>query len=376
MESGDIYNSLLHKERLIYLEALYKTLKTLDITTKETFILLNQIINVFLHLGKLNLSLEILTMANKMCHRINSIDDESLSRFHTLSGQIYTRKGDHKKSLEHSKLACSLAEKSKSASPKKLAGLYSNLGHVCNTFGDVNNALKSFKNAQKHLASEGDCSNLSYIYKGIAETYKISGDYEKALKYFKEALKLRKRFLKLDTPLIAQSYNDLAFIYVQMNQRKKALALYIKAMRGNEAILGDEHIQTASSYNNLGELYRFIKQYKKAYPLIKKAITIRELQQEANPIDLAISYNTMGVYYSDINKYDEAINYLTKAFNILNSTLGPHHEKTIMTKENIEYVYSDKANYSNRNTNHIKIGKNSPCSCGSGKKYKRCCGES
>jgi len=374
--SGDIYSSLFHQHRLIYLEALYNTLKTLDITTKETFILLNQIIQVFFHLGQYNLSIEILTMASKICESINNIDDESLSRFHTLSGQIYTRKGDHKKSLEHSKLACSLAEKSKSASPKTLAGLYSNLGHVCNTFGDVNNALKSFTNAKKHLVSEGDCSNLSYIYKGIAETYKISGDHEKALKYFKEALKLRKRFLKVDNPLIAQSYNDLAFIYVQMNQRKKALPLYIKAMRGNEEILGDEHVQTASSYNNLGELYRCIKQYKKAYPLIKKAITIRELQQEASPIDLAISYNTMGVYYSDINKYDEAINYLTKAFNILNSTLGPHHEKTIMTQENIEYVYSLTFNNSTSTSNHLKMGRNSPCSCGSGKKYKKCCGES
>ncbi|MFT4804469.1 MAG: tetratricopeptide (TPR) repeat protein [Psychroserpens sp.] len=375
-ESGDIYRSLLHKNRLIYIEALYKTLKALDIATKEVFILLNQIVNVFFHLGKLNLSLEILTMASKIRQSINSLDDESLSRFHNLSGQLYMVKGDHKKSLEHSELACSLVEKNKSTSPRILAGMYSNLGHVYNAIGDTYKSLKSFRKAQKHITTEDDSSGLSYIYKGIAEAYKISGDYDKALNNFKEALNIRKRFLKIDNPLIAQSYNDLAFIYVEMEQRKKALPLYIKAMKGYEATLGDEHTHTASVYNNLGELYRYIKQYNKAYPLIKKAIDIRELQQEANPIDVASSYNTMGVYYTDINKYDEAINYLTKAHNILNLILGPHHEKTTVSKDNIEYLYSLIANNSIKTTNYIKIGKNSPCSCGSGKKYKRCCGES
>ena len=374
-ESGDIYSSLLHKHRLIYLEALYKTLKTLDITTKETFVLLNQIVNVFFHLGKLNLSLEILTMASKICQSINSIDDESLSRFHTLSGQVYLGKGDYKKSVKHSELACSLAEKCKRVSPRTLAGMYSNLGHVYNAIGDINNSLKSFRKAQKHITTEDDSPNSSYIYKGIAEAYKISGDYKKALNNFKEALNIRKKSLKINNPLIAQSYNDLAYIYVAMDQRRKALPLYIKAMMGYEATLGDEHTHTASVYNNLGELYRYVKQYNKAYPLIKKAIDIRELQ-EASPIDLATSYNTMGVYYIDINKYDEAINYLNKALNILNSILGPHHEKTIATKDNIEYLYSLMANNSNRATNNIKIGRSSPCSCGSGKKYKRCCGES
>tara|TARA_R110001592_G_scaffold6031_4_gene32713 strand:+ start:1690 stop:4302 length:2613 start_codon:yes stop_codon:yes gene_type:complete len=374
--TGNIHNSLLHKNRLIYLEALYKTLKTLDIKTNNIFILLNQIVNVFYYLGKLNISFEILTMASNICQSINSIDDESLSQFHTIFGELYRKKGDHKNSLEHSELACSFAEKSKSTSPRSLAATYSNLGHIYNSIRDTNKALKSFNNALKHLTSEDGSPDSSYIYKGIAEAYKISGDNEKALNNFKEALNLRKKLLKIDNPLIAQSYNDLAFIYVEMNQKKKALPLYIKAMRGYEATLGDEHTDTASVYNNLGDLYRYTEQYKNAYPLIKKAMEIRELQQEASPIDVAISYNTMGLFYTDVNKYEQAIKYLTKALNILNSTLGLHHEHTMLVKNNIEDLYSLMANKSNRTTNHIKVGRNSLCSCGSGKKYKRCCGES
>ncbi|PKI03795.1 hypothetical protein CXF78_10940 [Shewanella sp. 11B5] len=315
-------------------------------------------------------------MASKICQSINNIEPEYLCQFHTLSGELYRKKGDYKNSLEHSELACSLAEKCNSMPPRSLAAVYSNLGHVYNTIRDTNKSLMSFNNAKKHLMLDGDSSDSSYIYKGIAEAYKISGDYKKALKNFEEALSLRKKLLKIDNPLIAQSYNDLAFIYVEMNQRKKALPFYIKAMRGYEATLGDEHTDTASVYNNLGELYRYTNQYDKAYPLIKKAMGIRELQQEANPIDVATSYNTMGAYYTNVNKYDEAINYLTKALNILNSILGQHHEHTMLIKDNIEYLYSLMANESNRTTNHIKIGRNSSCSCGSGKKYKRCCGES
>ncbi|MEZ9492162.1 hypothetical protein BCT62_07620 [Vibrio splendidus] len=375
-ESDDVYNGLLYKSRLIHLEALYRTLKTLEIKNIETFILLNKIASVCSKLGRFNLSFEILTMTSNIYEIINDIDEVYLFPFHTLFGELYRRKGDHKNSLDHYELAYSLAEKSNSAPPRVLAGALSNLGHAYNTFGDTNKSLKSFKKAQELLISEDGNLDLSHIYKGIAENYQISENYEKALSNFKKALLLRKKFLKIDDPLIAGSYNDLAFIYVLMDQNKKALPLYIKAMEGYEATLGDKHNDTACVYNNLGELYRKIKQYKKAYPLIKKAMEIRELEQKTNPIDVAFSYNTMGVYYIDLSKYDQAQEYLTKSLNILNSSFGQHHEHTMQIKENLEYLYSRMGHKSNLATNHIKIGRNSLCSCGSEKKYKRCCGKS
>jgi preprotein translocase subunit SecA len=38
-------------------------------------------------------------------------------------------------------------------------------------------------------------------------------------------------------------------------------------------------------------------------------------------------------------------------------------------------MFFNKGNESPRETKDKKIGRNDPCSCGSGKKYKKCCGK-
>jgi preprotein translocase subunit SecA len=43
------------------------------------------------------------------------------------------------------------------------------------------------------------------------------------------------------------------------------------------------------------------------------------------------------------------------------------HEQPVM--------FFNKGNESPRETKDKKIGRNDPCSCGSGKKYKKCCGK-
>ncbi len=54
---------------------------------------------------------------------------------------------------------------------------------------------------------------------------------------------------------------------------------------------------------------------------------------------------------------------------------GLHHERGIFRKEAGQWLYVDGVmNPKGQPVQVVKIGRNDPCPCGSGKKYKKCCG--
>ncbi|WP_282609037.1 YchJ family protein [Pelagibius sp. Alg239-R121] len=52
-----------------------------------------------------------------------------------------------------------------------------------------------------------------------------------------------------------------------------------------------------------------------------------------------------------------------------------HHELATFKRENGRWVYTDgQINPKGAPRQVVKVGRNEPCPCGSGKKYKKCCG--
>ncbi len=52
-----------------------------------------------------------------------------------------------------------------------------------------------------------------------------------------------------------------------------------------------------------------------------------------------------------------------------------HHERAFFRRENGIWLYVDGEVNPKGQPRHVeKVGRNDPCSCGSGKKYKKCCG--
>lgn len=59
------------------------------------------------------------------------------------------------------------------------------------------------------------------------------------------------------------------------------------------------------------------------------------------------------------------------------SQKGPmiHHERATFTREGGRWVFSDCVMNPKEAQRRVeKVGRNEPCSCGSGKKFKKCCG--
>jgi SEC-C motif-containing protein len=58
-----------------------------------------------------------------------------------------------------------------------------------------------------------------------------------------------------------------------------------------------------------------------------------------------------------------------------NGEVGLHHERSQFRKDGDQWLYVDGVmNPKGQPVQVTKIGRNDPCPCGSGKKYKKCCG--
>lgn len=58
----------------------------------------------------------------------------------------------------------------------------------------------------------------------------------------------------------------------------------------------------------------------------------------------------------------------------LHGAVHSHHEKSLFIKDNGKWYYSKALPIDMTIKKESKAGRNDPCPCGSGKKYKKCCG--
>jgi preprotein translocase subunit SecA len=75
--------------------------------------------------------------------------------------------------------------------------------------------------------------------------------------------------------------------------------------------------------------------------------------------------------------FNELINIIEKqiVYSIYKVGLATAIAPSIMQKSNIKLNASDEKKISRLNNLNQKIGRNDLCLCGSGKKYKKCCGK-
>ncbi len=58
----------------------------------------------------------------------------------------------------------------------------------------------------------------------------------------------------------------------------------------------------------------------------------------------------------------------------INGAKQSHHERASFEKKDGHWYFSDGEMVKNQPITSLKIGRNDPCPCGSGKKFKKCCG--
>ena len=117
------------------------------------------------------------------------------------------------------------------------------------------------------------------------------GQYEEAVKFAKEALKVAEETFGSEHPDVALSLNNLAGLYESQGKYADAEPLYKRSLAIAEKALGKDHPDVAASLNNLAALYETQGKYAEAEPLHKRALEIAEKALGKDHPNVATSLN-------------------------------------------------------------------------------------
>ena len=184
---------------------------------------------------------------------------------------------------------------------------------------------------EKSEQTAGAYNNIGVVYYNLSE-------YDDALKYYKDALKIQEKVLGEEHPDTATSYNNIGIVYYDLGKYEDALKYYKDALKIQEKVLGEEHPDTATSYNNIGSADCKLGKYDKALDNFTKALKIQEKVLGEEHTDTAMTYHNIGSVDRKLGKYDEALEYYDKALEIFQSELGNEHPYTKSVIENISLV--------------------------------------
>jgi tetratricopeptide (TPR) repeat protein len=243
----------------------------------------------------------------------------------------------------------------------------------------------------------------------LAMLYAAQGRYTEAEPLLQRTLTLWGRVLGPNHPSVGTSLDNLAGIYHVQDRYHEAEPLYQRALAIHEHGLGPDHPDVATNLNNLAELYQAQGRYDAAEPLLQRALAIVERVLGPDHPNLGTNLNNLALLYYTQGRYTEAEPLYQRALAIYGRVLGPDHPNVATNLNNLANLYRAQGRYAEaeplyqrvlaiygrvpgryesytavlKATDHVqsspkptytKVGRNAPCPCGSGKKYKRCHG--
>lgn len=111
--------------------------------------------------------------------------------------------------------------------------------------------------------------------------------------------------------------------------------------------------------------------YNSYHPDTKKHFSLDAIKEQSHQI------HWQGLSVTDVEKglADDTEGYVTfSAQYQMNGQTHYLHEKSHFVKENGQWLYVNGQTNFTSTAKSTKVGRNEPCPCGSGKKYKKCCG--
>ncbi|MBI2470937.1 MAG: tetratricopeptide repeat protein [Planctomycetes bacterium] len=267
-------------------------------------------------------------------------------------GGILDKQGDLKGALE--KYKESLRIKEEIGNKSGIATSLNNIGGILDKQGDLKGALEKYKESLKIVEEIGDKSGIARSLNNIGFILDTQGDLKGALEKYRESLKIVEEIG--DKSGIATSLNNIGGILHKQGDVKGALEKYKESLRIEEEIGDNSGI--ARSFHNIGTLYTDDKNYRLALVNLFKSKALQ---------------NQIGI------KEQATINYIFKIrnaqglknFKILAREVFHSLPEDLKPSINLEEFFEDKTVHTDK-----EVGRNAPCPCGSGKKYKRCCGHS
>lgn len=232
-------------------------------------------------------------------------------------------------------------------------------------------------------------ANLNNLARVLHKTNRLS----EAEPLFRRALTISEK-MGSNHPEVAKSLNNLAMLLCDTNDLAEAETLQRRALTIDEQGFGSEHPEVAISLNNLAFLLFTTNRLSEAKPLYRRALAIFERQFGPNSPKLAGYLHDLATVLAHANHLVEAEPLYHRALTIYERSLGLEHPTSKYCRgELVGLQYRlGKGNKAQAPINRItrsdgigsgrrpppahsdKVGRNDVCPCGSGKKFKKCCG--
>lgn len=313
-------------------------------------------------------------------------ENDEYIRIVTIISSIYRYMGNYKKALEHELVALDVAEKKLSQQDHYFGCIYNNIAMSYEYLSDLENSLKYGLKAINILEhDETDLKALARAYVNLGITYSKLNNYMKEQEYCTKAIEIYDNLDDCDLLDSINLHHNLAISYFNQNKYEIALKHELIALDMADKPEFQKHPFLSMIFKNLAKMYEKLGEKDKVLPNALKATTLREATLPKNHPDLARSYKQLATIYCFVhdNKLI-AKKYIDKAIKILREYLpegDDEYKDTWQIQQMI--LYHRKNTYDNTTIYDVdsmtkfnnKVGRNDKCPCGSGLKYKRCCGK-
>ena len=379
------------KESLSYFKDSYNICK--NRYRKEEARSLNDIGLVYQILGDLTHAEDKINKAIRIYKEIGN--EELFANSLNNIGNILTTKGDFEGALnKHNE---SLTIRQKIGDKEGIAGSLNGIGIILKTKGDLKGALDKYNESLAIQQEIGNKEGIAYSLEGIGGIFESrgdKGDLEKALDKCNKSLTIQQEIGSKGG--IAHSLISIANISYDKGDFKGALSKYNESLAIEQEIGNKQGI--AASFNNIGNILKFKGDFEGALSKYNESLAIR--QEIGDKQGIAGSYHNLGALSKEEKKYALSLQHFLKSY-ALSNQMGIKKQKTLgyifgirktlgllKFKELMENAFNtltedlkpflNLQEFTEDKTIRFeapKLGRNDPCPCGSGKKYKKCCGQ-
>jgi tetratricopeptide (TPR) repeat protein len=206
-------------------------------------------------------------------------------------------------------------------------------------------------------APESKRSELAGTLECLAQVYYKQGEYNRAEDPAQKALILNKDIYGTNHEKVAENLSLLGILYYLQGKYEDAELTGLNSLAIYESLLKPSYPDIVRSLTNLATVYCTQGKYTKAEPLYKGIAAMWE--QYLEPEDPVIINFILG-YSLLLRKTNREVE--ANKVETLIKTRG-------LQSHNFPKIPEKKCSSEKR-----KIGRNDPCPCGSGKKFKKCCG--
>lgn len=173
----------------------------------------------------------------------------------------------------------------------------------------------------------------------MGRVYQSLGLFSEAEPLLGEALALRRELPEGETPDLAQSVANYAFVLTDLGEYARAESLYLRAVDLNTRLLGDRHAETASALAGLASLYTEVGDIDAAEPLLERVLEIELDALGGSHPYVAMDYNNMASIRMRRGDYAGAVESYKQALAINLDTSGSLHPETATNYANLGIAF-------------------------------------